>query len=55
MESNPEALAAVRDYKQSVALPKQCGVVPDMVDRWHHLILLFLEIIGTESSIHLVR
>ena len=24
-------------------LTKQCGVVPGLVDRWHHLILLSLE------------
>ena len=24
-------------------LTKQCGVVPGMVDRWHHLVLLYLD------------
>ena len=38
-------------------LTKQCGVVSDMVDRWHHLTLLSLEIFysQTESSVLLVR
>ena len=26
-------------------LTKQCGVVPGMVDRWHHLVLLSLEVV----------
>ena len=32
-------------------LTKQCGVVPGLVDRWHHLILLSLEILGDSLEI----
>ena len=38
-------------------LAKQCGVVPGMVDRWHHH-LIFLAVLGftqIEASLPLVR
>ena len=35
-----------------------CGVVPAIVDRWHHLVLLSLKVLchtQTESSVHQVK
>ena len=32
-------------------LTKQCGVVPGLVDRWHHLMLLSLDILGYSNRI----
>ena len=36
------------------ALNKLRGVVPGMVDRWHHLILLSLEVDGIQTECHVL-
>ena len=40
----PTRVGFYKSLKVPSVLTKQCGEVPGMVDRWHHLVLLSLEI-----------
>ena len=37
-------LLVLKELTFPFVLIKQCGVVPDMLDRWHHLVLLSLKV-----------
>ena len=42
---NETRLSVTKELTFPSVLTKQCGAVPGMVGRWHHLVLLSLEVV----------